>query len=107
MEAIARREQLGDGSWCTGTGLMQAWIRETGTGYHRNASFVVRTTWKRSESTAKLKIKKKNLFSVHPVPFGVCVFSDSQKAEGFLLFRNNSILFLAQRHIRKVFLYKL
>lgn len=109
LGAMTRREQLGDGSRCMGKGLMQAWNRETGPRYHINTSFVVRTTRKSKHSTAKPKIKKKkeNLFFVHPVPFGVCVFSDTLKASRFFLFGNNSMLFVTQQNIRKVFLYKL
>jgi hypothetical protein len=56
LRTIVKREQLEDGSCCTGKGLMEAGNREAGPRYHTNASFVVRTTRKISGNTAKPKI---------------------------------------------------
>ena len=61
LRTIAKREQLGDGSCCTGKGLIQAGTREAGPRYHINASFVVGTTLKSSDSALKPKIKKNKI----------------------------------------------
>jgi len=85
MEAVARWEQLRDGSWSTGKGLMQAGNRETGPRCHINASFVVRTTWKSSDSTAKPKINKNKKSYFLSIQFlsVLCVFYDSESTEVF------------------------